>query len=112
MVGRLGSLRKRQIHVADGLVDLLRTLEADRGAVHARILESEPHRLHTVVVTILELPAAAQLHADHAEPFFLQQVDVIDHLAHVVGVVGVLVGRTVHARAIVVDADQSHVEPL
>ena len=80
--------------------------------VNPCILESEPHRFHAVVMTILELPAAAQLHADHTQPFILQLVDVIDHFAHVVGVVSVLVGRPVHARAIVVDADQSHVEPL
>ena len=42
---------------------------------------------------------------------FYQLVDVIDHLAHVVGVVGVLIGRPVHARPVVVDADQSHIEP-
>ena len=106
-----GSLGKRQIHVADGLVDLLRAFESNRGAVHAGILESEPDRFHTVVVTILELTSAAQLHADHTEPFFLELVYVFDHFAHIVGVVGILVGRPVHARAAVVDADQSNVEP-
>jgi hypothetical protein len=49
---RLERLRQRQIHVADGLIDLLRALEADRGAVHTRILKSKPHRLHAVVVTM------------------------------------------------------------
>ena len=44
------SLDERQIQVADSLVDLLRALEADSGAVHARVLESEPDRLHTIVV--------------------------------------------------------------
>jgi hypothetical protein len=106
------NLRKRQIHVADGLINLLRALKANRRAVHPCILESEPHRLHTVVMAMLELTAATQLHPDHTQPFILQLVDVIDHFAHVVGVVGVLVGRPVHACAIVVDADQSHVEPI
>jgi len=43
---------------AEASSDLLRALESDCGAVYARILESEPHRLHTVVVTILELTSA------------------------------------------------------
>jgi len=111
--GRPGSgLRKRQIHVADSFVYLLRTLEPDRGTVHARILESKPHRLHTVIVTILELPPTAQLHTDYTKPFFLQKADVIDHFANVVGVIRVLIGLPVHAGAVVVDADQSHIEPL
>ena len=37
---------------------------------------------------------------------------MIDHLADVGGVVGVLISGPVHARAAVVDADQSHVEPI
>ena len=66
--GRFESLRKRQIHVADGLVDLLRALEADRCAIHPRILESKPHGIHTVLVTGAELTTAAELHADHPQP--------------------------------------------
>src|SRR6476620_5166310 len=101
--------RERQTHIRNRLVNLLCVLETDRGAIHARVLESEPHGLHTIVMTTLELTAAAELHADHAQPFLLQLVDVIDHFAHVVWVVGVLRGRAVHACAAVIDADQSHV---
>ena len=65
-------------------------LEADRGAIYPRVLESEPHCFHTIVMTILELTATAQLHADHTQPFLLQCVDVINHFAHIVWMVGVL----------------------
>jgi hypothetical protein len=81
-------------------------------AIHAGILESEPHGFHAVVVAVHELASAAELHADHAQPVFLQLVDVIDHFAHVVGMIGVLGGWPVHARAAVVDADQAYVEPV
>jgi len=63
-------------------------------------------------VAILELTSAAQLHTDHPEAFFLELVDVIDHFAHIVGVIGVFVRRPVHARPVVIDADESHVEPV
>ncbi len=53
------SLCQRQIHIRNSLVDLLRALEAHRGRVHACILEREPHRLHTIIVAIHELAAAA-----------------------------------------------------
>ena len=112
MASSMRRLSKRQVHVADSLVDLLRTLEPDRGTVHARILESKLHRLDTIIVTILKLPPAAQLHADHAESFLLQKVDVINHFANVGRVIGVLGGWPIHARPTVIDADQSYVEPL
>src|SRR5581483_977634 len=105
------TLRERQVHVADGFVDFLRALEADRGAVHAGILESEPHGLHTIVVTMLELAAAAQLHADHSQPFLLQLVNVIDDLAHVIGMVGIFISRPIHARSIVIDPDEPDLKP-
>src|SRR5437764_1228937 len=59
-------LRQREIHVADGLVDLLGAFEAHGRTVHACIPECEPHGFHTVVVTVVELTPAAQLHTDHA----------------------------------------------
>jgi hypothetical protein len=71
MGGRFFCSRESQVHVADGLVDLLGVLESDRRAVYARILESKPHRLCAVVVTILELATTAELHADHSKLFFL-----------------------------------------
>ena len=51
-------LRKSKIHVGNSLIDLLRTLEADRSAVYTRVLECKPHRFHTIVVTVIELPPA------------------------------------------------------
>ena len=57
--------RERQIHVSNRLVDLLRVLETDRGAIHSRVLEGEPHGFHAIVVTPLELTATAELHANH-----------------------------------------------
>jgi len=41
------SSRKRQVQVADRLVNLLRVLETNRGAPHPRVLKSEPHCFHT-----------------------------------------------------------------
>ncbi len=78
----------------------------------ANLIAFTRYCFHTIVMTMLELTATAELHADHTQPFLLQLVDVIDHFAHIVWVVGVLVGRAVHACAVVVDADQSHVEPV
>src|ERR1700728_125205 len=83
---------ERQIQIADRLVDLLRALEADRDRIHARVLEREPHRSHTIVMTVLELTATAEFHADHTQPFLLQLLDVIHHFAHVGWMVGVLGG--------------------
>jgi hypothetical protein len=57
--------RERQIHVPDRFIDFLRVLETDRGAIHSRVLESEPHGFHTIVMTTLELTATAELHANH-----------------------------------------------
>ncbi len=62
-------------------------------------------------MTVLELAATAEFHADHTQPLLLQLLDVMDHFAHVVRMVGIFIGRAVHACAVVVDADQSHVEP-
>src|SRR5450631_988027 len=70
-VVRIESLHQRQIQVAYGLVDFLRALEANRRAVHPCILEGKPHRLFAVVVTMVELTATAQFHADHTQPFLL-----------------------------------------
>ena len=104
--------RKRQIHVADRLVDLLRVFESDRRGIDSCALESEPHCFHAIVMTLLELTASTKLHADHSQPFLFQRVDVIDHFAYVGWVVGVLIGRPVHTCAVVIDADQSYVEPV
>ena len=60
----------------------------------------------------LELAATAELHTDYAKPFVLQLVDVINHFAHVIWVVRILIGGAIHSCAVVVDADQSHVEPV
>src|SRR5580700_12050008 len=78
---------KRPIHVADRLVNLLPVLEADRRAIHSRVLESELHCFHTIVRTVLELAATAELHADHTQALLLQLLDVSDHFAHVVRMV-------------------------
>src|SRR6476620_3717488 len=94
------SSRERQVHVADRLIDLLGVLEADRRGIHSRVLESEPHCFHTIVMIALELTAAAELHADHTQAFLLQLLDVLDHFAHVVWVVGVLIGRAIHTCAV------------
>src|SRR5271154_5636794 len=91
--------RKRQTQIADRLVDLLRVLEADRDAIHSGVLESELHCLRAILMTISELAAPAQLHADHTQPFLFQLANVIDHFLHVVRVVGVLISRAVHAGA-------------
>ena len=66
----LPNLGKRQIHVVNGLIDLLGALESDRNSFHTCILKSETHRLHTVVMAILELTSTAQLHPDHAKSVF------------------------------------------
>ena len=55
----------------DRLVDLLGVLETDGGGIHARVLESEPYRFNTVLMTVLELASAAKLHTDHTQLLLL-----------------------------------------
>src|SRR6185295_1473252 len=59
--------RKRQIQIGDGLVDLLSILKADRSGIYLRVLESVLHCFHTIIMTVLELTAAAELHANHTQ---------------------------------------------
>lgn len=104
--------RERQVHIADGFIDLLRALEADCSGIYSGVLKRELHGFHAIVVTILELAASAKFHADYAQAFAFQRVDVIDNFADVRRMIGVFVGGAVHAGAVVIDADQSYVEPV
>ena len=106
------SLGEGGVEVVDGLVDFLRVLESDGDGVDTGVLEGELHGSGAIGVAVGELTAADEFHADDAHALAVHLFDVLDNFTDVVGIVVVVPGGAVHARASVVHADHGDLEPL
>src|ERR1035441_4937165 len=103
-------LRQRQVDILDRLVDFRRVLETYGHAIDARITEGEPHR-RLPVLAVREPTLSHQLHADHANAFGADLLDMRDHFVDLSRPAGGEVLR-VHDGALVVHPDHGDIQPL